>query len=250
MKLESVIRLLEEFAPPCLCEEWDNVGLMIGSKDWSIQKCYVALDITDSVIDCAIEHGCNLIVTHHPFIMGGLKWIHPDEPMGNRIARLLHHNIAVYSMHTNFDSCIGGVNDILCEKLGLTDYRPEEPAIFRKGSFPEPIRFREFISLVKDELQVPFVNYTGDLNRMIKTVAVVGGSGGSMLEQMTDCDAYLTGEAKYHEFQQAHNHHLCMVSAGHFETEAPALDKIRELLESLSLEVITRETYRGFSQII
>ncbi len=250
MKLEQIIRHLEAFAPPHLCEEWDNVGFMLGSRDWEIQKCYVALDITDSVIDCAIEHGCNLIVTHHPFLMSGLKSINLDEPKGNQIARLLEHNIAVYSMHTNFDSCLGGVNDILCQKLGLADYRPDEPAIFRKGTFPEPMKFRDFISLVKDVLQVSYVNYTGDLNRPVKTVAVVGGGGGSMISEMTDCDAYLTGEAKYHEFQQAQAENLCMVTAGHFETEAPALEIIRQLLRDLSLEVILRETYRGFSQII
>ena len=250
MKLETIIQHLEAFSPTHLCEAWDNVGLMLGSRDWEINKCYVTLDITDSVIDCAIRHECNLIVTHHPFIMSGLKSINLDEPMGNRIARLLEHNIAVYSMHTNFDSCIGGVNDVLCQKLGLTDYLPEVPTICRKGILPEPIRFREFISLVKDVLQVPYVNYTGDLNRLIKTVAVVGGSGGGMLLEMADCDAYLTGEAKYHEFQQAQNQNLCMITAGHFETEVPALEQIRKLLCDLKLEVISLEVYHGFSQII
>lgn len=250
MILSEIITRLEELAPPALSEAWDNVGLMLGSRDWEIEKCYVTLDITDAVIDCAIEHGCQLIVTHHPFIMGGLASIDLDSAMGNRIARLLSHNIAVYSMHTNFDSCQGGVNDILCQKLGLLDYLCEEPTLVRKGSFSEPMKFRDFISLVKDVLQVSYVNYAGDLNRPIKTVAVVGGSGGSMVSQMTDCDVYLTGEAKYHEFQNALSENLCMVTAGHFETENPSLEKIRTILEGLSLEVIRRETYRGFSQII
>lgn len=250
MKLQTIIHKLEEFAPVHLKEEWDNVGLMLGHPDWEITKCYVALDITDQVIDCAIENGCNLIVTHHPFIMGGLSSINLANPKGLQIARLLSHEIAVYSMHTNFDSCFGGVNDTICELLELSDYRADEPAIYRKGTLSEPLRLKDFITLVKDVLRVSCVNYTGNPNRMVKTVAVVGGSGGSMVQMMTDCDVYLTGEAKYHEYQLAESLGLCMVTAGHFETENPALEKIRSLLKELSLEVVHHEVHRGFYQTV
>ena len=250
MKLKEIISKLEEFAPPCLKEEWDNVGLMVGHSDWDIQKCYVALDITDQVIDCAVQNGCQLIVSHHPFIMGGLSAIDLETEKGRQIATLISHKIAVYSMHTNFDSCYGGVNDMLCELLGLLDYHVDEPVIYRKGMLEEPMRLRDFITLVKDVLKVPYVNYTGDPNRMVKTVAVVGGGGGSMISLIKDCDVYLTGEAKYHEYQLANSLNLCMVTAGHFETENPALKKIRRLLENLSLEVVNHEVHRGFYQTI
>ena len=250
MLLSEIIEKLEQFAPPSLKEEWDNVGLMLGDPRWNIQKCYVVLDITDTVIEHAITNGCNLIVTHHPFLMGGLKSIRLDNPKGNQIATLLSHRIAVYSMHTNFDSCHGGVNDCLCEPLGLSDYHTDEQTVCRKGMYQEPVSLREFITRVKDVLGIPFVNYTGDLNRMIRSVAIVGGSGGSMITQMTDCDVFLTGEAKYHEYQLADSLNLCLVTAGHFETEVPALDVIRNLLSNLSLEVIGGEVYHGFYRTI
>ena len=246
MKLSQIITVLEQFAPRSICEEWDNAGLMLGDPEWDIAKCYVALDITDQVIACAAEHECDLIVTHHPFLMQGIMSVDLSEPKGKQIAALLSHKIAVYSMHTNFDGCVGGVNDVLCELLDLNDYHTDEPAIYRKGTLSEPMRFREFISLVKDVLGVTYVNYTGDPNRTIKTVAVLGGSGGSFIPQMADCDAFLTGEAKYHEYQMADSLGLCMVTAGHFETENPALEKIRDLLRTMSLEVVVQETYRGF----
>ncbi len=250
MQLNEIIHSLEQLAPPHLREEWDNVGLMIGHPEWEIKKCYVALDITDAVIDCAVFNRCDLIVTHHPFLMNGLKSINLAEEKGRQIARLLEHKIAVYSMHTNFDSCVGGVNDTLCELLGLTDYDTDEPFIYRKGVFPEAMDLRDFISLVKDRLQVMYVNYTGELNHPVKTVAVLGGGGGSFVKEMADCDVYLTGEAKYHEFQQAQSMGLCMVTAGHFETEIPSLDKLRAHLQELSLEVVVQEVYRGFYRII
>ncbi len=250
MKLKTILSALETFAPVCLKEEWDNVGLMVGHPDWEIGKCYVALDITDQVIDCAVQNGCNLIVTHHPFIMNGLTSVNLDEEKGRQIARLLSHKIAVYSMHTNFDSCLGGVNDTLCELLGLLDYHVDEPVIYRKGRLEEPMRLRDFITLVKDVLRVTYVSYTGDPNRTVKTVAVVGGSGGSMITLMKDCDVYLTGEAKYHEYQLASSLGLCMVTAGHYETENPSLRQIRKLLCDLSLEVVEHEVHHGFYQTV
>ena len=250
MKLQTIIHKLEEFAPLFLKEDWDNVGLMVGHPDWDITKCYVALDITDRVIDCAVQNGCNLIVSHHPFIMGGLSSINLETEKGSQIARLISHKIAVYSMHTNFDSCQGGVNDMLCELLGLLDYHVDEPVICRKGRLKEPMCLRDFITLAKDVLKVPYVNYTGDPNRTVSTVAVIGGSGGSLISQVKDCDVFLTGEAKYHEYQLAESLGLCMVTAGHFETENPALKKIRALLEDLSLEVVNYEVYRGFYQTV
>ena len=250
MLLKEIIQKLEAFAPPSLAESWDNVGLMLGHPMWDIQKCYVALDITDAVIDFAIGNGCQLIVTHHPFLMSGIKSLNLEDTKCRQIATLLEHNIAVYSMHTNFDSCQHGVNDRLCELLELQDYHTDEPSICRKGFYREPITLREFISRVKDVLGVSFVNYTGDMNRQIQSVAIVGGSGGSMVAEMADCDVFLTGEAKYHEYQLAEAMNLCMVTAGHFETEAPALDTLRSLLKELSLEVATGERYRGFYQTV
>lgn len=250
MKLNSVISKLEEFAPPHLKEEWDNVGLMLGHPDWDIKKCYVALDITDQVIDCAIENGCNLIVTHHPFIMEGLTSLNLAEEKGQKIAKLLSNHIAVYSMHTNFDSCVGGVNDTLCELLNLSDYHTAEPLIYRKGVLPKPMPLKDFIALVKQMLSVSRVHYTGDPNRTVKTVAIVGGGGGSMVSMMKDCDVYLTGEAKYHECQLAESLGLCLITAGHFETENPALEKIRKLLGELQLEVLNLEVHQGFYQTV
>lgn len=250
MKLKDIISKLEAIAPVCLAEEWDNVGLMLGHPEWDITKCYVALDITDSVIECAIKNGCTLIVTHHPFIMGGIKSINLEEEKARQIATLLSHNIAVYSMHTNFDSCRGGVNDTLCQLLKLTDYHGAEPAIYRKGFLKEPLRLEDFIAQVKNVLQVSYVNYTGDPDRKVKTVAVVGGAGGSMVEMMKDCDVFLTGEAKYHEYQLAQSLGLCLVTAGHFETENPALEKIRIVLTKLNLDVTAQEMHHGFYKTV
>ena len=94
------------------------------------------------------------------------------------------------------------------------------------------------------------MNCTGDPNHKVTTVAVVGGAGGSMVEMMKDCDVYLTGEAKYHEYQLAESLGLCMVTAGHFETENPALEKIRITLTELNVDVTVQEVHHGFYKTV
>lgn len=250
MKLKDIIEKLEQFAPLSLCENWDNSGLMAGSPSAEIKTCYVALDINDMVIDYAKNHSCDLIVTHHPFLMSGLKSVNLDDPKGAQLARLLQSGINVYSMHTNFDSCQGGVNDILCETLALSDYQTNDAVMYRTGTLPRPMMVSELCAYIKEILSSDAVRFTGSPEKLIRTLTVLGGAGGGFLSELPDSDAYLTGEAKYHEYQEAQMAGITMLTAGHFETEAPALEKIRQLLSDMGLTVLTEEVYKGFYQTV
>ena len=106
-------------------------------------------------------------------------------------------------MHTNFDSSIGGINDILCEKLDLIDYKTECAQIYRKGFLKNEISLDEFINKVKKILNVEYVLCAGDVNKKIKSVGICSGGGGSLIDEAYPCDVFLTGEAKYHEFLDA-----------------------------------------------
>ncbi len=117
--LKDLIAYLEQLAPLNLAEDWDNVGLMVGSRQQPIQKVLCALDVNPEVVEEAIECGAQCIITHHPFLFSGLKRIDLDTEKGKLIERLLSHSISVYSLHTNFDSAPGGLNDFLCKQLEL-----------------------------------------------------------------------------------------------------------------------------------
>ena len=124
----DVYKAINEIAPFSLAEDWDNVGLLIGSKDQQAARVLTALDATDAVIDEAAQWGAQLIVTHHPVIFSPLKAI----PADSTVYRLIRQGIGVISAHTNLDIADGGVNDQLARLLGLTDLRPlkvtaEEP---------------------------------------------------------------------------------------------------------------------------
>jgi len=119
VKSQTVINLIEKFAPKSLAQEWDNVGLQVGSANAEISKVLVCLDLTDDILEEAISQGANLIITHHPLIFKPQKKISLDTPLGKKIAKLIKHDLVVYSAHTNLDITWGGVNDVLVEKLGL-----------------------------------------------------------------------------------------------------------------------------------
>ena len=121
MKINEVISYLDNRFQPALQESYDNSGFLLGSRDEEIRGLLVAVDLCMEVIDEALQYGCNLIVTHHPFIFSGIKRITTDSLTGRMVYRLVQNNIAVYAAHTNLDNLSTGVNAILAKKLGITN---------------------------------------------------------------------------------------------------------------------------------
>ena len=118
-KLSEIIQCLEVLAPCYLAESWDNVGLMVGSRQQEVRKVLCALDVNEEVVEEAIQKGVQCIVSHHPFFYAPLKSLNFDTPKGEIIQKVITHNVSIYSMHTNYDIAKGGLNDYLCEKLGI-----------------------------------------------------------------------------------------------------------------------------------
>src|SRR5690625_1549323 len=110
---------MEKLAPRSFAYEWDNAGLQIGSHNNEVKRVMITLDVLEHVVDEAIDQEVNLIVSHHPLLFQPMKQIDTDTPKGRILQKLIQHNITVYSSHTNLDIAYGGVNDILCEKIGI-----------------------------------------------------------------------------------------------------------------------------------
>lgn len=121
IKAKDIIKYMEELAPVSLAEDYDNVGLLIGSRESTVERIFVCLDVTSKTVYEAVAKKADLIVSHHPVIFKGLKRINEDDPKGNIIYKLIRNNIGVYSAHTNLDVAHGGVNNYLSSILGLKD---------------------------------------------------------------------------------------------------------------------------------
>ena len=230
MKLNEILDILEQFAPADTAEEWDNVGLLIGRDGDEIQKILVCLDFTADVLEQAIQGDFQMIVTHHPVIFKPLHKL--TNPL---FLKAVRHNICVYSGHTNVDIAQGGVNDVLAEKLEITNVTAD--GILRVGELKAPLSETEFAKHVCKALNVPAVR-TVPLKKQIKKVGLVGGAGGDFLEnaKALNCDAYVTGEVSYHVAQAAESMDVFLVCAGHFETEAPIAKALTEMLNTKLLD--------------
>ena len=110
MKLNKIIECLEKWAPPIYQESYDNSGLMVGDYNSKISGCIISLDCTEKVVNEAISKNCNLIISHHPIIFGGITSINSSHWVGRVIQKAISNNINIYAIHTNLDNIKEGVN--------------------------------------------------------------------------------------------------------------------------------------------
>ena len=121
VKCQTVAGILDELAPKRLAESWDNVGLLVGDGKQKINRVMVCLDAPEWVVEEAIDKDVDMIISHHPMIFNGIKRITADTATGRKLLSLIKNNIAMYSLHTNYDIVAGGLNDIFARELGIFD---------------------------------------------------------------------------------------------------------------------------------
>jgi dinuclear metal center YbgI/SA1388 family protein len=115
----DIADFMNQFAPTQHAAEWDNVGLIVGERKALIRRVLTCLTVTPPVVDEALKTQSNLIVTHHPVMFRAVQRLTDQTPEGRMLLTLVRGGVAVYSPHTSFDNCAGGINDLLAQKLGL-----------------------------------------------------------------------------------------------------------------------------------
>lgn len=225
---------MSETAPKNLSEPWDNDGIMLcENPDKNAEKIITCLEINDRVIDDALSFGADLIITHHPFIFHPLKNL--CDNVYKTIYTLMNSGISVLSYHTRMDAACGGVNDTLCEKLSLlniTEFFTENVPMGRVGKLPSAMSPEQFAKHLKKTLGVGAMRCAvPDKNKKISTVAVVGGGGKDFVKTAASlADAYVSSDFSHNTFIDAKELGICIFDAGHYYTENPIADKMREML--------------------
>jgi dinuclear metal center YbgI/SA1388 family protein len=158
----AVLGFLEQFAPPSLAAEWDNVGLLLGDRQARVKRMMTCLTVTPESAAEAVEAKAQLIVTHHPILFRPVKRLTTGNPEGRMILSLVRAGVAVYSPHTAFDNTRGGINDAIARRLGLTDVGP-----LRRGEGPRKCKVVVFVpdkdlSRVSDALFAAGAGRIGD----------------------------------------------------------------------------------------
>ncbi|MDZ7741894.1 MAG: Nif3-like dinuclear metal center hexameric protein [Bacteroidota bacterium] len=127
MKLREITGELERIAPLSLQEDYDNAGLLIGNEHDEINKALICLDVTDQVLEEALQQKCGLIISHHPLIFGGIKRLNGNDPVERLVIKAIQNRIAIYAIHTNIDNISGGVNMEIANRLGLKNTEVLKP---------------------------------------------------------------------------------------------------------------------------
>lgn len=242
----DILTFIESIAPPYMKEEWDHVGLNCGRMDKPVSKILVALDPFSDVCQEALEAGADLLVTHHALIWTP-GFITDQTEQGRNTLMLIENNIACINAHTNLDCAPGGVNDILAEKLGLTQIQVINPrgvdsqgrafGLLRQGT-TQTQSLQDFLRHVKQQLGCEGLRYT-DSGRSVQMVAVGGGAcAGEILQAVqSGCDTFVTADVKYNQFWDAQSLGINLIDAGHFYTENPVCVYLAQQLRQAFPEV-------------
>jgi dinuclear metal center YbgI/SA1388 family protein len=249
LTLADIVGIFEERYNPAWAESWDAVGLVCGDPGAEIRRVLFAVDPVDEVADEALGWGADLIVTHHPLLLRPVHGVPATTPKGRLVHRLIRSGTALFTAHTNADVADPGVSDALARAVGLSgDLRPLSPSpddprrgLGRVGELPAPLSLREFAAGAAEGLPATAggLRVAGDPDALIRTVAVCGGAGDSLLAaaRAAGADVYLTADLRHHpasEFREAGG--TALVDAAHWATEWPWLRDAAGLLGETNVE--------------
>ena len=229
MRIEQITKTLEEFAPLALQEDFDNSGLQVGDVSQTLQGILLCLDVTQEVIDEAIELDCNLIISHHPLLFRPLRTLTGQTYIERCVMKACKNDLVIYAAHTNLDNAYEGVNFYLAEKIGLQNIRflkpiyQNENVIGGSGAIGELVAPEDeefFLERIKDIFQLKSLKHSSFTGKMIQEVALCGGSGSFLIPNALEAgaDVFLTGEARYNNYYDVEDR-LLLAVLGHYETE-------------------------------
>lgn len=340
--INDVVSYLEKLAPPAYQESYDNAQLLTGEPKDTVKGILCSLDVTEEVIDEAIEMGCNLVIAHHPIVFKGLKSLTGKTYVERTMIKAIKNDISIYAIHTNLDHVAHGVNKKICDKLGLgytkilapkkelltkittfvphadldavlqamfaagagkigeyddcsfisegtgtfTPSKNANPSVGQKnvshrepesrievmipshlelkiiealkqahpyeevayylqklenenqevgagmiGELASAMDEKEFLELLKSNMNLQILKHTSLLHKQIKKVAVCGGAGIFLLPmaKKMGADIFITSDVKYHEFFDAENQ-IVICDIGHYESEIYTKDLLLEHL--------------------
>lgn len=223
MNKYEIVKKIEAFAPLETQESWDSSGWIVDLSTVEVNKVMFALTVTKDVVRQALIKNCDMIISHHPLFYVPYEF----------------RNINIYSAHTNFDKAIGGTTDLLLKAIHL------EGKPF--GDFVRIVNLEREMSVEFLKLKLipvsPKLRFVNNKNtKTIKTIGFCAGSGSEFISE-TPCDAFVTGDIKFHTAVEADK---VIFDIGHFESEIFGVKCLRELTELKDNEVVIADEKSPF----
>ncbi|MCX4719953.1 Nif3-like dinuclear metal center hexameric protein [Streptomyces virginiae] len=248
-RLSEVIAALDALWPPSRAEQWDAVGTVCGDPDAEVTRVLFAVDPVQEIADEAVKLGADLIITHHPLYLRGTTTVEAGTFKGRVVHTLIKNDIALHVAHTNADTADPGVSDALAGALDLRITGPLVPdptdpegrrGLGRICELDHPETLREFAARAAAWLPptAQGIRVAGDPDMPVRRIAVSGGSGDSLFEQVraAGVDVFLTADLRHHPVSEARetSRPLALVDAAHWATEWPWCEQAAAQLDAVS----------------
>lgn len=240
MKAYEIMDYLEKYFPLYLQMDFDKCGLQIGDQQKEIKKVFVALNADNDSLSKCIDQHCQMLITHHPFLLEKINVIDVHLHQGSFVKKAIENDIVVYSLHTCLDRGQNGIsmNDWLISLLDVKNIECyDQYEVGKKAVLNHPMKSQDFIQYVKKVYHLEHVKYTRNTDKMIQSVAICGGSGADDIEVLaSQVDCFITGDSKYRHGKYAIDHDCLLIDVGH-HLEVIIEEKLPELLNKLPLEI-------------
>ncbi|OIK26738.1 Nif3-like dinuclear metal center hexameric protein [Streptomyces malaysiense] len=247
-RLSEVIAALENLWPAERAESWDAVGTVVGDPDQEVTRVLFAVDPVQEIVDEAVRLGADLLVTHHPLYLRGTTTVAASHFKGRVVHTLIKNDIALHVAHTNADTADPGVSDALAGALDVRVVRPLVPdptdpngrrGLGRVCALDHPLTLRELAARAAERLPATAqgIRVAGDPGTVVRTLAVSGGSGDSLFDQVraAGVDAFLTADLRHHPASEAvARSPLALLDAAHWATEWPWCEQAAGQLDEIS----------------
>lgn len=226
MLIDELLKIIDTYLPLRTAIEGDKIGLQIQSGKTEVYNILITLEITEKVINEALNNKIDCIITFHPLIYNPLDNITDSNRVGFLTTKLIQNSIAVISVHTTFDAYIEGTSKILSDSLGLdfSSFLVDNPDIQGCGigaiSYSkEPLKAIDFIENIQNICFSP-IKYCSGKSEYIKKIGIVAGSGSNFIGTAIEknCDAYICSDITYHKFHLAKGR-IWLIDVGHYEME-------------------------------
>ena len=236
MTVNNLLYVLDEIAPFETAEKWDNVGLLVGSKNNKVGEIFTSLDISLDLVRQLPEN--STLITHHPLIFKAISVIDTDSYNGAIINLLLEKKINYISMHTNFDKAV--LNEFfICDVLEV-DYSlvsDTQNSFLKTFTFDNSLSIEDLVKDTADKMNAPiehlkFIN----AGNKISKVGVCTGSGSSLLKDAIQegCDVLMTGDITHHVAMEALDLGISLIDITHYYSENCFASAIKEELEQFN----------------
>lgn len=238
MEISKIIERFNALAPISLSFDaqknlgaYDNSGLILDcATDTSCIVC--ALDLTDAVVDYAINVGAKLIITHHPAIYRAVKSV------SGTYVKAITAGITVYSAHLNLDSADDGIEDRLASFVGgdeteIISYINETHGFGRIFSVEEQTA-ESVVNRVIGALSTTKYMFFGEKNKPVSRVATFCGAGLGEQDVLkaSGADLLISADIPHHVLLLALNQGKCVLQLTHYASEVFAMKSfIEEIFE-------------------